>query len=351
MKTSFTNIKISGVLGVVPKRTLFFDDEIVNYSHSVENSKKLKTVMGYDQHRVASPGVTASDLACHGLDYLFTKLKIDPRSIDAIFFISQTPDYVLPPTSAYIHGRFDFSKETYCVDINDGCCGFIKGLYEAGAFLSTTSSKRALIITGDVLSPKVSANDRNSFPLIGDAVALTILEKSNTPTPMCVEIFYDGKNFDKLIVPAGGARMPVNSDTEKLLADEEGNRRSLSNLVMQGRDVFAFTQTTVPDFILSFLDNLGLSPVDIDLFLLHQANSFILDRLRAKLGVGKEKVPDFVVRKYGNSSSATIPMTIASMARPLNGVKAMACGFGVGLSWGGALLDLDNLEFCNVIES
>ena len=125
MKARFAHVKVGGVLGVVPARVSHFDDEMANFSQPVANSRKLKLAMGYDQHRVADAGVTMSDLACHGLRHLVDAGRLDPASIDAIFFVSQTPDYAIPATSAVIHGRYAFPQETYCVDINDGCCGYI----------------------------------------------------------------------------------------------------------------------------------------------------------------------------------------------------------------------------------
>ena len=350
MKAEFSHVRIAGVLGVVPGKVSYFDDELCNYSHTQANSLKLKAAMGYDQHRVADAGTTTSDLTCFGLNRLFTEYGVDPASIDAIFFVSQTPDFLLPATSAYIHGQFAFSKETYCIDINDGCCGYIKALYEGSAFLSVTTAQRVLIIAGDVLSAKVSRHDRNSFPLIGDAATITLLEKTAEVSQLEVELYYDGTGYDKLKIPAGGARIECSPATAKLHMDEDGNQRSAEHLVMQGRDVFAFTQTVVPEFMAAFLSNRGLTPQEIDVFLLHQANAFILDRLRLKLGVDKSKVPDLVIRKFGNSSSGTIPMGIATSLPDALSTKVMACGFGVGLSWGAALFELNGLDFCNVIE-
>ncbi len=350
MKAYFGNIRIAGVLGVVPSNVSYFDDEVANYSHTASNSRKLKLAMGYDQHRIAEPGVTTSDLACFGLRRLLEEKLIDVATIDAIFFVSQTSDYLVPPTSAYIHGKFAFKQDTYCIDINDGCSGYIKALYEAAAFLSCTASQRVIIIAGDVLSPKVSVNDRNSYPLIGDAVTITVMEKADSSSSIDIELLFDGKGYDKLIIPAGGARLASSVATAEMQTDDDGNRRSMDHLVMQGRDVFAFTQTVVPEFMTDFLSKHDLMPSDIDRFFLHQANAFILDRLRLKLGVAKEKIPDLVIRKYGNSSSGSIPMCIASSLLPPGGVKAMACGFGVGLSWGAALFELKQLEFCKVID-
>ena len=309
MKANFSDVRIAGILGVVPKNTSYFDDEVANYSHSTSNSKKLKSLMGYGEHRVVKSGVTTSDLAIHGLNMLFLDYGVDVKKIDAIFFISQTPDYVLPATSSYIHGKFAFLKDTYCVDINDGCNGYIKGLYEAGAFLSATNSQMVLLIAGDVLSPKISINDRNSYPLVGDAVTITLVEKAKN-SPMEIEIFNDGTGYDKLMIPAGGARMQSNLTTKIATTDDDGNARNLEQLVMQGRDVFTFTQTVIPEFIDNFLKCRYLSKESIDLFILHQANVFILDRIRARLKIIAEKLPDEVVKKFGNSSSATIPLSI-----------------------------------------
>jgi len=353
MKARFDDVRIAGVLGVAPARTSRFDDELGNYSQPAANSRKLKVAMGYGEHRVAAAGVTTSDLACFGLQRLVDEGRLDPAGVDAIFFVSQTPDYPIPATSAIIHGRFGFPQETYCVDINDGCCGYIKGLYEAAAFLATTGAARALLVAGDVLSAKVSPHDRNSYPLVGDAATITVLERRPGAGRLDIEIRNDGRGWDKLMVPAGGARQPCTPATAVLAMDEDGNSRSPEHLVMQGRDVFAFTQTVVPEFILDFLGRRALAPADMDLLALHQANAFILDRLRAKLGVGKDRLPDEVIRRYGNSSSGTIPMTIAAAGKDgahAGIVRTLACGFGVGLSWGAALFELKDLDFCTLIE-
>jgi 3-oxoacyl-[acyl-carrier-protein] synthase-3 len=354
MKAHFPDLRIAGVLGVVPSQVSRFDDELENYSQALANSQKLKQVMGYDEHRVAPAGVTTSDLACFGLRHLIDRDWFDPSGVSAIFFVSQTPDYLIPATSAYFHGKFGFSQETYCVDINDGCCGYIKGLYEAAAFLSVTGAQRALLIAGDVLSAKVSKHDRNSFPLVGDAATITVLERSRGGAGLDIEIRNDGRGYDKLMIPAGGSRLPAGPATAELMLDEDGNRRAADHLVMQGRDVFAFTQTVVPEFILEFLGRRELTPADVDLLLLHQANAFILDRLRIKLDVAKDKLPDTVIRKYGNSSSGTIPMTIVTAygdrAASAASARALACGFGVGLSWGAALFELQSLDFCTLID-
>lgn len=341
MKANFNKIRISATIGVIPAAVSYFDDELSNYTHDISSSLKLKEVMGYGEHRIEKTGKTTADFARIGFAELVRRSLISPEEVDALFFVSQTPDYLIPSTSSVLHGQFDLQQGAYCVDINDGCNGYIKGLFEAFSFLNSTQGRCVVLVAGDVLSPYVSRRDRNSYPLIGDAVTVSIIRQSSiwTDDVISVAINNDGKNYDKLIIPAGGARQPISGEEIDRL-DNEGNWRSARNLRMNGRDVFAFTQTVVPQFIGNFCSDLGNAASDFDRIYLHQANSFIIDRFRKKFGVSQEKMPDRVVRKYGNSSSGTIPMLIASEENLEQPFSCLLSGFGVGLSWGAASVKL-----------
>jgi 3-oxoacyl-[acyl-carrier-protein] synthase-3 len=276
---------------------------------------------------------------------------LQPQEIAGLFFVSQTPDYVTPPTSSVLHGKFNLLHDTYCVDINDGCNGYIKGLFEALSFLSSTNADCAVLVAGDVLSPLVSRRDRNSFPLVGDAATVTVIRRNKAwvGEKISISIRNDGAGYDKLIIPAGGGRKKLfGSEADEL--DSEGNWRSVRDLRMNGRDVFAFTQTIVPTFLKEIMELDRLQIADIDRFYLHQANSFIVDRLRKKFGVSSEQMPDRVVRKYGNSSSGTIPMLIASEPKSVEVRHCLLSGFGVGLSWGAANLALQPTVSQGVLE-
>jgi 3-oxoacyl-[acyl-carrier-protein] synthase-3 len=352
MKSALSGFAITDVVGVIPRTRQHFDDEICNYSHSAENSARLKATMGYGEHRIEEGTRTASDYASAGFRALVEANRLDPEQVDALIFVSQTPDYVLPPTSAVLHGEWSLPQSCVCYDINDGCAGFIKGLHLAASLFSTGSAKLVLLVTGDVLSKKVSVHDRNSYPLLGDAVCVSIVRQSETG-PVPFELCTNGAGHGALIVPAGGARLPASPETSALREDDEGNRRSKDHLVMRGRDVFTFTQTVIPEFIDEFITASGFDRSKIEFFFLHQANAFILDRLRRKFGLDQNSLPDAVVRKYGNSSSATIPLSIAERftGTDLPGQKiALLCGFGVGLSWGAALVELGELDFTEILE-
>ncbi len=353
MKADIANIKITKLIGVVPRQISYFDDEITNYSHDQDSSLKLKKLMGYNQHRLAQSHTALSDMAQSGFDELL-KSDFDLKSVDALIVVTQTPDFQIPSTSAVLHGKFGLDKNCYCIDINDGCTGFIKGLYEASSLIKCTDARRVLLVTGDVLSHKVSKNDRNSFPLVGDAVTLCVIDYNENYEGLSypLELYFDGKGALALNIPAGGGRLHSSDETRVLLKDEEGNIRSQEHLVMQGRDVFTFTQTTVINFLLDFRDR--YCDVNPSRYYCHQANFFILDRIRKALGAEVSEFPTDVISLYGNSSSATIPMSIITSfeksKETLYNNNVMLAGFGVGLSWGAALLRLDCIEYCKLIE-
>lgn len=340
MKFTYRDIAISCVIGAVPRHVARFDDEIGNYSHEPANSLKLKKLMGYGEHRVEDQRRTVTDYASLMFDRLLAEGKVVPGDIGALIVVTQTPDYPIPPTSCVLHGRLGLDESVYCLDITDGCTGYVKALNEACLFLQATEARSVLVVAGDILSPRVSTRDRNSYPLIGDAVTLTVVSRSPGHGPIAIELRSRGSDHDKLIIRAGGTRIPASADTREMQVDEDGNFRSLEHLHMQGRDVFAFTQTVVPAFVLDNLASSGQSVDGFERLYFHQANAFIIDRLRQKFSVDATRMPDRVIRRYGNSSSATIPMLLVSEdeRRPM---RCLLVGFGVGLQWGMADLGID----------
>ncbi len=177
MDFSFKNKRISGILTILPKKAVKFEDEMANYSFSPAKCMKLKLAMGYNEHRIAEPGQCSSDFCKFGLQYLFDNGMLKKEEIDALLFVSQSADYYMPPTSNLIHGHFGLKQDCLCMDINQGCAGFELGLIQAFLLLEQPAVKKVVLMNADVLSPKVSDQDRNSKPLIGDAAAITIVEK------------------------------------------------------------------------------------------------------------------------------------------------------------------------------
>lgn len=342
MKFSFANCKISSIESLVPENVSYFDDEIVNYPQSERSSQKLKKAMGYGEHRIFSNPVSFSAVATQ----LLQKNLCLYSDIDALIVVTQTPDKLIPSTSSIISGILGLHSHVFCLDINDGCAGFIKGVFVAANLLNNPGVNKVLLISGDVLSQFVSRQDRNSFPLVGDAINATILETCNSESTIFGEFHTDGSGADAISIPAGGSALLSSAESLCPIVHNDDNIRSANQLVMKGRDVFAFTQTTVVDFLERFLSEYSCS--DADRFYVHQANKFILEKVRQKIGISDpKKMPLEVIEKYGNSSSGTIPLAICLDQQSTKDVeklgKCVLVGFGVGLAYGGIVVDLSNL--------
>lgn len=340
------------MLTVIPSNMKTFDEEMENYKASTARTKRLKAVMGYDRHHFVTDDTCTSDLAVFAMERLFQTGKLEKSDIGALILVTQSPDYFLPATSNVIHGRLGLAHDVYCLDINQGCAGFIIGLQQAFSILPQLSGKKAVLINADVLSRKVSKQDRNSWPLSGDAASVTIVEQGGDDSIRGI-IKMDGSRYDALIIPAGGFRQPSTSDTSILHDDGEGNLRSADNLCMQGGAVFNFMQTEVPPLIEEILDFAGKCKDEVDWYMFHQPNMFMVDKLADALGVPHEKMPSNIVTYFGNASGITIPTNICyNLGNKLLNDEYTIClsGFGVGLTWGGMVLRMGKLDFCEMAE-
>lgn len=352
MNLKFLNKRISGILTVLPENEIKFDDEIENYSFSASQSMKLKLIMGYNKRRIIKEGTSASDLCVFGLNYLFENKLLNKEDIDALVLVTQSPDHFMPPTSHIIHGELGLKQDVVCMDINQGCSGYVIGLNQAFMLLEQDAINKVVLLNADILSRKVSKNDRNNNPQIGDGASITIVEKGITNKPIYGTVKTDGSGADALIIPAGGFKLPSSPETSVLNKDESGNIRSLDHLVMKGDDVFNFVQREVPPMIETLLESASRNSEDVDYFIFHQPNKFMLNKLASKMGIPEEKMPNNIVENFGNSSSVTIPTTITfNLGEKLLKESYFICmaGYGVGLSWASLLLELENLTFCEMI--
>lgn len=353
MNFAFRGKRIAGLLTVVPANEGSFLEEMKNFNFPVNRSLKLKEVMGYDKHRLVEEGVCVSDLAVHGLRHLFSRGRLDPADIDALILVTQSPDHLMPPTSSIIQGRLNLKQDMFCLDINQGCAGFVVGLIEAFLLLEQPAIRKVVLINADVLSRKTSPKDRNSYPLVGDAASITIVERDAADSVIYANLKMDGTRNEALMIPAGGFRMPSTAATALLEDVGDNNLRAKDHLRMDGSAVFNFVQTEVPPMIERLLAEAAV-PVDaVDWFFFHQPNRFMLQKLAEKMRVSTTKMPNNVVEHFGNSSGVTIPMAIASnMSAQLlaNTYRVCLAGFGVGLTWGSMLLSFGELAFCESID-
>jgi len=352
MNFTFHNKKISGILVVLPQNEVKFEDEMANYNFSKAKSLKLKLAMGYSAHRIVENGVCVSDLCIYGLEHLFAQNLLQKDEIDALILITQSADYIMPPTSNIVQGHFGFKQDMICMDINQGCAGYVLGLLQAFMLLEQSEIKKVVLLNADILSRKVSKRDRNSNPLIGDAASITIVEKSETPNTIYANLKMDGAGFNALMIPAGGFKLPSTPETAQMTEDAAGNFRALDHLVMKGDEVFNFVQREVPPMVEQLLDKAGLNKENIDYYMFHQPNKFMLNKLADKLGVPREKMPSNIVENFGNASGVSIPTAIAyNLGDNLIGKSFLMClaGFGVGLTWASIAIRMDSLKFNKII--
>ena len=353
MKCTFRNRKISAVISVVPKEEYRFDDKYSAYHLKPEKAKKLKEMMGLDRHRVAPPDVCTSDLCFHGLQRLLAEGVLQREEIGALLFVSQTPDYFLPPTSNVLQGRLGLGRDVLCMDINQGCAGFVIGLMQAFLLLDLPEIQKIAVLNGDTGSRHTSKLNRISYPLVGDAGSVTIVERCESGNPIYMNVKNDGSRHQALIIPGGAYRTPSSPETQKLQAVEDGVERSLEHMHMDGAAVFNFTMEDVPPQIDEILSFSGDSRETIDYFLFHQPNHFILKQLAAKMKIPPEKLPSNIVGIYGNCSSASIPLDLAhNCGERLLRETCRVCfsGFGVGLTWSSMVMDVGPLAACKIIE-
>jgi 3-oxoacyl-[acyl-carrier-protein] synthase-3 len=353
MNFRFSQRRISGLLAIVPKNERRFVDEMDNFNFPRARSLKLKEVMGYDKHRIVEGPVCASDMACFGMEHLFTASLLQRDEVDALLVVTQSPDYFMPATSSVIQGRLRLKQDMFCMDINQGCAGFLMGLLQAFLLLEQPSIGKVIVINVDIMSRKVSPRDRNSYPLIGDAASIAIVERSDDTAPILANLKMDGTRREALMIPAGGFRLPCSPETAILEEDEEKNLRAKDHLRMDGSAVFNFVQVEIPLLIEDLLSNAGVTVNDVDYFLFHQPNRFMLQKLADRMNIPYDKMPSNVVEHYGNSSGVTIPMVIAhNLGQLLRSGTIHAClaGFGVGLTWASMLLRMGPLEFCDLID-
>jgi len=352
MFLKYHNKIISGILSILPNNEILFDDEIDNYSFPENKTVKLKKIMGYNKRRIVKNGTTSSDLCIKGLEYLFANKLLCKTEIDALILVTQTPDYLIPSTSNVIQGHFNLKEDVFCMDINQGCSGYIVGLIQSFMLLDQDAISKVVLLNADTLSQNVSKHDRNSNPLIGDGASITIVESTTIKNEINCSIKMDGGGAFALNIPAGGSRLPYSKKTGILKKDESGNIRSKNHLIMKGDLVFNFVQSKVPEMIDLILNKSSFSKEEIDFYMFHQPNKFMLSKLAEKIGIPKIKMPNNIVENFGNSSGATIPIAIShNLGDRLckESFKLCLAGFGVGLSWGSIVIEIGNLKFNKII--
>lgn len=302
---------------------------------------RIAAKTGIEQRHVAGPDEFTSDLAVGAAEALFAEHGVDRHAVDFVLLCTQTPDHALPTTACIVADRLGLRATAGALDLGMGCSGYVYGLGMASGLIASGQAARVLLITADTYSKYLNPADRQLRTIFGDGAAATLLTVGATGDISAFVYGTDGSGAGHLVVPNGGlapaARLSGRADPA--IRDLEPTGR---DLYMNGPEVFAFSLRVVPEVIARSLAASDLAIDDIDLFVFHQANAFMLETLRTKLGIEPER---FVVdmADCGNTTSSSIPIALSRAivsGRARTGSRVMLVGFGVGLSWAATIVRL-----------
>ena len=306
------------------------------------NVEKLDQISGIGTRHIAAEGECASDLAVAAANKLFASGAVKPEEIDFVLLCTQSPDHLIPTTACLVQHRLGIPITCGALDYNLGHSGYVYGLGLAEGLIASQQARRVLLLTAETYSKHISEEDKSVRTIFGDAASATLLVAEDQAEPILGPFLYgtDGRGGPNLIVPAGGMRQPRSAATAVLREDENGNRRSDDHLYMNGAEVFSFTLSTISKAVRALLEKSGKSMEDIDLFVFHQANRYILEHLRKKTGIPPEKFP-IALHHCGNTVSSSIPIALCEArgeGRWGQGSLLMLVGYGAGYSWGATLV-------------
>lgn len=308
--------------------------------------EKIEEKTGIGVRRIVATHECASDIGVRAAEKLFASdVGCVRADIDYLVFCTQSPDYFLPTTACLMQDRLCLPKTCAALDFNLGCSGYVYGLGLAKGLIETGQACNVLLITAETYSKHIHPRDKSVRTLFGDAAAVTWLQSRNNieeQDSFIGPFVYgtDGSGGSNLIVPTGGMRQPRTQSSALVYEDESGSTRSLDNLYMNGSEIFTFTLNTVPQAIYELLSRAGIEIDEVDLFVFHQANKFMLDYLRKKLKISENKFYTSF-RNYGNTVSSTIPIALKDAqveGKLKTGDLVMLVGFGVGYSWAATLI-------------
>jgi 3-oxoacyl-[acyl-carrier-protein] synthase-3 len=344
----FNRVGIHSIAACVPSKTE--NNKDLGYLIPEEDIAKTINNIGIRERRIADKDVCASDLCYRAAEQLLSDNGIDRESIQALVFVSQTSDYHQPATAPILQHRLGLSKSTLSFDVNLACSGYVYGLSIAYSFCTQMGCDRVLLLVGETMSKITSDLDRESKPLFGDAGTATLVEKGDYGESF-FSLNSDGSGAEVMIIPSGGFRNPSSKEAFEMVEDDKGNKRNGYQFRMDGMDVFNFGMRVEPKDIKRLVAMAGIQMDDVDLLIYHQANRFMTDFFTKRLKFSTEKTP-YSLDRFGNTSSASIPLTIVSELKDKYPVreKVILSGFGAGLSWGSVLLDLTKCKISELID-
>lgn len=300
--------------------------------------EKIASKVGVHQRHVSAADETASDLAVRAAQKLFGQGKCGPQEVDFVLFCTQSPDYFLPTSACIIQKRLGLRTDIGALDFNLGCSGYVYGLSLAKGLVMAGVAGNVLLLTGETYSKHLHPRDKGNRTIFGDAASATMVSADGIAEIGNFSLGTDGSGAENLIIKSGGMRCPRRRDD--LRFDENNNPISSDYLYMNGSEIFTFTLDNVPPLIADTLSRNQIEKGDVDLYVFHQANKYMLDFLRKKIRIAPDRFY-YCLSEYGNTVSNTIPIALVNALRDgsiTNGKSVLIAGFGVGYSWGGCLL-------------
>ncbi len=325
----YKNVGITAISACIPPKV--FSNYDLGYMMPKETIEKMVNTIGIKEKRFVEKDVCTSDLCYKAATKLIDDNNIDPASIDMLIFLTLTPDYIMPPTSSILQHRLGLPDSTACIDMSLACSGFIYALSAAFAYASMPGVDRILVLVGETMSKLVNPRDRVNFPLYGDAGTACLVEKGDFKESVFL-LTAGGGGAKDVIVPHGGFRYQLTADSLIDKEREEGNYRRDVDITMDGMATFNHAVTAIPKQIRQLLSEANITAADVDYLISHQANKFMIDFIIKRLKFDPNKVP-FCLEKYGNTSAASIPLTIVSeLDGKLDGEKRILLS-AIGAGW------------------
>ncbi len=345
--STLKNVRFAGMATCVPKQVVHNVNDVPPHLRS--ERERLVRNIGIETRRVCPEWQCFSDLAYDAADKLLNELQWSRDEIGALIVVTQSPDYLVPATAIILQDRLGLAHSTIAFDVNLGCSAYPFALQLLGSMIASGAIKKGLILLGDRSSYK--HKDPLKDPLFSDAGTATALEYQEGAAPMYFDLNSDGSGYKAIIVPVGGHRNPFQLEHGIARKGDDGFWRSDLDLLLDGPAVISFSTQRVPPMVENLLNYAGIPKEDVDYFIFHQANRMINETIRKKLGLPEEKVPS-TLREFGNTSGASLPVTVTVRLREAlasGNQRLLFCGFGVGLSWGGAIVDIENAIFPELI--
>ncbi len=338
MKSSFESVLIEALVATVPANLQNLDEEFLGIP--VNEINNITNITGINQVAISPDSMTTSDMCINAANEILDSNPLWFKEIDAIIFVSQSRDFIMPSTSSIIQDKLGLSTNCLCLDIPSGCTGYLHGLFISSSLLSSGACNKILFLCGETNSKLINKRDKSVSMVFGDAGSATVLGKRSGLNSF-FSFKTDGAGYDKIIIPDGGSRNPFSIESLKSFQYENGNMRRSLDMSMDGMSVFNFAITSVPELVAEAFSDCSLKPESLDLFAAHQANKLIVNKLAKKCGLSSKQSP-FLAGKFGNTGPASIPLLLSEgFANNSTSLKnVMMCGFGVGLNWGVCVTNL-----------